>query len=86
MLVKQESLQLEAYFLCFTAVSSEMVMPDDLDKDDSLSRFERGDDDFSGIDALCNESGKWGEVDYNNCTSLPELVSIIIANATVKDC
>ena len=81
MLLQQDSLKLEAYFLYSTAVSSEMLTPDDLDVDDSLSRFER-DDDFSGI--LCNESGKWGEVVYNNCTLLPELVSIIIA--TSKDC
>ena len=58
-----------------TAVSSEVVMPDDLDDSDILSRIER-DDDIVGSGGMCNGTGAVGEVDYDeDCAPPPELVS-----------
>lgn len=69
----------------FPAVSSELVMPDDLDDGVSMSRFERvaapGDNcsmDGSGLDEPNNDIGPEGNVDSNDdCSPHPNFVSMI---------
>ena len=83
--LKYGCLQIYDLLPLFTAVSSELVMPDDLDDGGSMNRFERAaapDDNCgtvgSGSEPPNNETGPQGNVDSNNdCSPHPNFVSKI---------
>ena len=63
-------------------------MPDDLDDDGSMSRFERAaapdDNCGSGLEPPNNGTGPQGNVDSNDdCSPHPNFVSTYMTNATV---